>query len=99
MTALLYPLIKALGQARKAFLSPLTRYWVKPCCDNPLHLVNCSSPAYLLVLGFSIFQLLDNIRDAFYTRRCSNFHVVCSNWLLGIRPHPSDEAARVLSRL
>jgi hypothetical protein len=51
MTAMLHPLRKALEQARKAFLSQLTRYWVKPCCENPLHLINYSSLAYLPALG------------------------------------------------
>jgi hypothetical protein len=34
MTGLLAPLLKALGQAKKTFLAPLTRYWLKPCCDD-----------------------------------------------------------------
>jgi hypothetical protein len=99
MTALLHPLIKALGQSRKAFLSPLSRYWVKPCCDNPQHLVNYTSRAYLPALGSSIFRLWDNIRDALYKKSCSNFWVVCTNRRLGIGLRLSDEAARVLSRL
>jgi hypothetical protein len=95
---MLHPLIKALGQARKAFLSPLMRYWVKPCCENPLHLINYSSPAYLPALGSSVFRLRDNISDALYTRRGNNFRVICSNRLLGIGPNLSDEAAKELSR-
>jgi hypothetical protein len=100
MTAMLHPLIKALGQARKAFLSPLSRYWVKPCCKNPLHLLNYSPPAYPPALGSSVFRLRDNIRDALYTRRCSNFCIICtSRRLLRIGPNLSDEAAKELSRL
>ncbi len=87
MTALLHPLIKALGQSRKAFLSPLTRCWVEPSCDNPHHLVNYSSPTYLPPLGSSILRLWNNIQDALYTMRCSNFWVICANRLLGIGPH------------
>jgi hypothetical protein len=99
MTALLQPLIKAMGQAKKAFLSPLTRYWLKPCCDNQLHHLNYSAPTYLPALGASVFRLRDSIRDSLYTKRCPNFRVVCSNRLLGIGPDLSDEAARSISQL
>ncbi len=50
-------------------------------------------------LGSSVFRLRDNIRDSLYTRRCSNFRVICTNQLLGIGPNLSDEAAKELSRL
>ncbi len=96
---MLQPLIKALGQAMKAFLSPLTRYWIKPCCGNPLHLTNYPSPAYLPALGSSVFRLCDYIRETLYTRRCSNFRVICANRLLGIGPNLNDDAAKELSRL
>jgi hypothetical protein len=99
MTTMLQPLIKALGQARKAFLSPLTRYWIKPCCDDPLHHTNYPSTAYLPALGASVLRLRDHIRDALYTRRCSNFRVMCTNRLLGIGPNLSDDAAKELSQL
>ncbi len=80
-------------------MSPLTRYWIKPCCDDPLHHTNYQTSAYLPALGASVFRLRDHIRDALYTRRCSNFRVICSNRLLGIGPNLSDEAAKELSQL
>jgi hypothetical protein len=99
MTASLHPLVKALGQARKVFLSPLTRYWLKPFCDDTSHHLNYSSPTYLPAQGASVFRLRDNIRDCLFTCRTSNFRVVCSNKLLGIGPHLSDEMARDVSRM
>jgi hypothetical protein len=99
MTGLLAPLLKALGQAKKTFLAPLTRYWLKPCCDDPLHHLNYAVPTYLPALGASVFRLRDNIRDALYTRRCSNFWVVCANRLIGIGPQLSDEAAKIISQM
>jgi hypothetical protein len=99
MTAMLSPIIKALGQARKAFLAPLTRYWIRPCCDNSNHHLNYSSPSYLPALGASVFRLRDYIRDALYTRRTGNFRVVCANKLMGIGPHLSDQAASDISKL
>jgi hypothetical protein len=82
MTSVLQPLIKALGQSKKAFLAPLTRYWLKPCCDNPLHHVNYSAATYLPALGASVFRLRDSIHDSLYTKRCPNFRVVCTQWLI-----------------
>jgi hypothetical protein len=64
MTGILQPLIKALGQSKKALLAPLTRYWLKPCCDNPLHHVNYSVATYLPALGASVFRLRDSIHDS-----------------------------------
>ncbi len=46
-----------------------------------------------------MFRLWDNIRDALYTRRCSNFRVVCTNRLIGIGPHLSDDAAKEISQM
>jgi hypothetical protein len=96
MTALLTPLIKALGQA---FLALLTRYWLKPCCNIVKHHMNYSASTYLPVLGASTFRLRDNIWDALFTRRTSNFRLICANKLMGIGPHLSDKAASDISRL
>ncbi len=57
MTSVLLPLIRTLGQSKKAFLAPLTRYWLKPCCDDPLHHTNYSVATYLPALGVSVFRL------------------------------------------
>jgi hypothetical protein len=84
---------------RKAFLAPLTRYWVKPCCDDPNHHLNYSAATYLPALGASVFRLREYIRDSLYTRRTGNFRVVCANKLLGIGPNLSDDSAREISKL
>jgi hypothetical protein len=47
----LTPLIKSLGVARKLFLSPLSRYWIRPCCSDDSHHTNFSSSNYLPALG------------------------------------------------
>jgi hypothetical protein len=40
--------LKTLGPTtKKVFLSPLTKYWLKPCCTAPGHLTNYTSPHYL----------------------------------------------------
>jgi hypothetical protein len=97
MVGILSPVIRAMGHARKIFLTPLARYWLKPCCSNPDHHTNYSSLHYLPALGSNIFRLRDHIRDALYTRRTSNFRVLCPNRMLGLGPALEDEKAREIS--
>jgi hypothetical protein len=99
MTSVLLSLIRAFGQSKKAFLAPLTRYWLKPYCDDPLHHTNYLAATYLPALGASVFRLRDSIRDDLYTKRCSNFRVVCTNKLIGIGLDLSDDAAKVISQM
>jgi hypothetical protein len=75
------------------------RYWLKTCFNDPLHHLNYSAPTYLPALGASVFWLHDNICDALYTRRCSNFRVVCTNKLISIGPQLSDDAAKEISQM
>jgi hypothetical protein len=77
-------LICTLCGAKKMFLSPLSRYWLDPCCSNPEHLTNYKSPGYLPKLGSVISSLRDFVRDMLYTRHTSNFRVLCPNKILGI---------------
>ncbi len=93
------PLFKALGQLRKLFLTPLARYWLKPCCDNPDHHTNYSSSSYLPNLGASVFRLREFIRDSLFTKRSSNFRVICPNRMLGLGPMLDDDKASKISDL
>jgi hypothetical protein len=92
----LIPLLKLLGNSRKILLTPLARYWVAPCCSSSDHHVNYSTPSYLSSLGDAVHALRDNIRDCLYTRRISNFRVLCPNRMIGVgqrKQVPSDEEA------
>jgi hypothetical protein len=84
LTSKLAPLIRALGGAKKLFLSPLSRYWLNPCCSDPGHLTNYKEPGYLRKLGGAIAALREYVRDSLYTRHTSNFRVLCPNKILGI---------------
>ncbi len=99
MVGLLAPLFKVLGQLRKLFLTPLARYWLKPCCDNPAHHTNYSSSSYLPNLGASVFRLREFIRDSLFTKRTSNFRVICPNRMLGLGPLLDDDKAIEISDL
>jgi hypothetical protein len=99
LTSQLTPLIKTLAGIRKIFLTPLARYWLKPCCGDEGHHVNFHASGYLPALGSNIFRLRDYIRDALYTKRTANFRVLCPNRMLGIGAHLSDEDAQRIGGL
>jgi hypothetical protein len=99
MVGMLAPLFKLMGQMRKLILTPLARYWLKTCCENPDHHTNYSSSTYLPVLGSNVFKLRESIRDSLFTRRTSNFRVICPNRMLGLGPMLDDEKASEISEL
>ncbi len=91
----LTPLLKILGpMVKKVFISPLTRYWMRPCCSTQDHLINYSAGSYLSNLGVCVYALREFIRDSLYVRRASNFRVVCPNRMLNIRSGLSDKEAK-----
>jgi hypothetical protein len=87
----LVPLIQPLCGAKKLFLSPLSKYWLDPCCSNPDHLVNYKTPGYLSKLGTAISLLKEFVRYTLYTRHTSNFRVLCPNKILGIGQQRKSE--------
>jgi hypothetical protein len=99
LTSQLTSLIKTLTGIRKIFLTPLARYWLKPCCSDEVHHVNFHASGYLPALGSNIFRLRDYIRDALFTKRTSNYRVLCPNRMLGIGAHLSDEDAQRIGGL
>ncbi len=48
------PVIRALGNAQKVFLTPLARYWVSPCCSDTAHVTNYHTVGYLPKLGEAV---------------------------------------------
>ncbi len=102
LTSKLVPLIRALNGARKVFLTPLSRYWIDPCCAEPDHLTNYRTVGYLQSLGTATNVLKEFIRDSLYTRHTSNFRVLCPNKILGIGQRRAEipiEDARELANL
>ncbi len=96
LASTLAPLLKVLEGSKKLVLTPLARYWVTPCCSDLGHLTNYRSPGYLPCLGEAVASLRDHIRDALFTRRISNFRVLCPNRMFGMglrRQDISDEEA------
>jgi hypothetical protein len=96
LTGTLAPLLKMLENSKKLVLTPLARYWVTPCCGDPEHLTNYRTPGFLPRLGEAVAALRDHIRDALFTRRVTNFRVLCPNRMFGMglkRSEISDEEA------
>jgi hypothetical protein len=86
LTAKLAPLLQELGGCKKLVLTPLARYWLSPCCDNVDHVSNYREKNYLPKLNMAVSGLQDYIRDSFYTRRISNYRVLCPNKMIGLGP-------------
>jgi hypothetical protein len=99
LTSQLIPPVKALGGMRKIFLTPLARYWPKPCCSDVNHHINITASSHLPALGTNISHLRDYVRDTLFTKRLSNFRVLCPNRMVGVGPHLSDEAAKDIGRM
>jgi hypothetical protein len=96
----LTPRLKTLGpRVKKVFLSPLTRYWIRPCCSAQGHLTNYNAVFFLPNLGVGVYSLREFIRDSLYVRRASNFRVICLNRMLNIHPGLTDEEAREVASL
>ncbi len=92
----LAPLLKALWSSRKIVLTPLARYWVAPCCSDPMHTVNYHTVGFLPRLGDAIASLRNSIRDALFVKKIQNFWELCPNRMIGVgqrRQEPSDEEA------
>jgi hypothetical protein len=90
------PVLKALGNSRKLFMTPLARYWVAPCCGDPAHTVNYHTIGFLPRLGDAIAGLRDSIRDALFVRKVPNFRVLCPNRMVGVgksKKETTDEEA------
>jgi hypothetical protein len=80
------PLIEKLGESKKVFLASLARNWLSPCCDDPGHLVNYREQGYLPRLNNSISALRDCNRDSLYSRRVSNYRILCPNKMIRLDP-------------
>jgi hypothetical protein len=99
---MLVPLIHALSGAKNIFLTPLSRYWIDPCCGDPTHLTNYRTAEFLPKLGAATSMLKEFIRDSLYTRHTSNFRVLCPNKILGIGQRRAElpiEDARELAAM
>jgi hypothetical protein len=84
LVAQLTPLLTVQGNSRKVFLTPLARYWVRPCCDGTQHHTSYSIPGYLLKLGEAVHALCGNIHDSLYKRHIPNFRMLCPNHMVEV---------------
>jgi hypothetical protein len=96
LLSMIGPVIRALGNARKVFLTPLARYWVGPCCGDPAHITNYHTVGYLPKLGKAVYALRDHVRDFLFIKKTPCFRVLCPNRMMGMgqrRIEPSDDEA------
>jgi hypothetical protein len=84
LTSQLGPILCALGSIKKLFVSPLLRYWTAPCCGQRGHISNFGVGRYLGALCYSVHELRMFIRDSLFTKKVSNYRLVCPNRVLDL---------------
>jgi hypothetical protein len=77
------PLLRAGLMHTKILLTPLNRYLLKACCDDPTHVSNRTEPGYGTAMAEGLGRIGEWLRGLAFTRRIRNFAVVCPNGLLG----------------
>jgi hypothetical protein len=71
------PLLRAGKNHTKILLTPIMRYALAACCDNPAHVTNKREPAYGTALGEALSNIGEWLQDLAFTRRIRNFAVMC----------------------
>jgi hypothetical protein len=71
------PLLRAGKNHTKILLTPIMRYALAACCDNPAHITNKREPAYGTALGEALSNIGEWLQDLAFTRRIRNFAVMC----------------------
>ena len=72
------PVVEAVKDHRKIFLSPLPRYWQAGCCTNTGHVTNLRDPDYKQKLESSIYEAKNNLRAFSFREGIKNLRVVGS---------------------
>ncbi len=102
LTSQLGPVIYALGGIKKLFVSPLLRYWASLCCGQRGHISNFGVERYLGALCDSVLELRMFIRDSLFTKKVSNYRLVCPNRVLELSQKTictSNSAAKAAAEL
>jgi hypothetical protein len=77
LTTQLGPIFHALGSIKKLFVSPMLRYWASPFCGQRGHISNFGIGRYLGALCDSVLELWMFIRDSLFTKKVSNYRLMC----------------------
>ena len=75
------PLLDAVKDLRKVFLSPMPRYWDSPCCEKPGHVTNRLEEGYKKNLENAVHESKENIRAFCFRHSVRNCRVV-NSWQL-----------------
>jgi hypothetical protein len=71
------PLLRAGKNHTKILLTPIMRYALASCCDNPSHITNKREPSYGAALGEALSNIGEWLQDLAFARRICNFAVMC----------------------
>ena len=70
------PLLEAAGNRRRIIVSPIPRYLLLGCCEDPAHVGNLSNKDYRAGLEAAVFECRKNIKDFCFTQGIRNVRVV-----------------------
>jgi hypothetical protein len=87
--------MKAGDDCQKIIHSPLTRFWLAPCRDDPGHHFNYHEPGYQRNLGENVYRIQDQIRDLAHLKRIRKYRFFCPNHLIGKGERSDDPPPRM----
>jgi hypothetical protein len=73
------PILDLVGNRRGIMISPMPRYWSKPCCDSVDHVKNIKDSTYKTVLSASLKEAKQNLKDFLFSEGRRNFRVLDPN--------------------
>jgi hypothetical protein len=76
------PLLRAGQQHTKMLLTPLARYLLQSCCNDPSH-INRKELKFGASMGEAICEVKSWLKGLAFTRCIQNFSVICPNEMLG----------------
>jgi hypothetical protein len=77
------PLLRAGLQHNKMLLTPLARYLLQSCCNDPSHITNRKEQKFGASMGEAICEAKSWLKGLAFTRHIKNFSVICPNEMLG----------------
>ena len=78
------PLIRAGGKLKKILLSPLPCFIMSRCCSDEAYLKNFGTREYVKVMGKTLAETDDWIRDLAFSKRILNFTVINTGTLVDL---------------
>jgi hypothetical protein len=88
------PLLRAGGSCPKFILSPLLRYLIISCCDDPAHITNrVEKKKFIRNMAARVLDMKDKMKDLVFGKRIKHFKVLSPHLLLLQGADEQEQAA------